>query len=116
MLNILSLFVDTIHKGGATISLLGTVPTSGFAVSTRPDLGLCIPLYTFDSQILSNWVSNHAELLGREDLYIGTWVDCGWVYVDVTQVFADRSAAISAGRAADQLAIYDLAEGISIDC
>lgn len=116
MLNPLTLFVDTVCKGGATVSLLGVTPTSGYAVSCHPDRGLCLPLSSFDAQTLINWISDHAELLGREDLYVGTWVDCGWVYVDITTVLEDQEEALAAGRRHDQLAIFDLAAGVSIDC
>ena len=41
--------------------------------------------------------------------YLGVWANAGALYVDVVEIHRDRAEAIAAGKANDQIAIFDLA-------
>lgn len=96
-----------LRDGGATISLDGTVPTTGFAVAL-PGHEYIVPLSAFGPDVLRAYLSDHAVALSAPDHYLGAWVDGDEVYLDVTAIYVDRELAMTSARASDQLAIYDL--------
>lgn len=46
--------------------------------------------------------------------YLGTWVDAGTVYVDVSEHFDDFATAFDAAVERDQLALWDIAQACAI--
>lgn len=99
---------DTQETGGTTIGLSGKQPTTGFALSPFKNGETTIPENQFSPQSISEFISNNLASLSMPDYYLGAWKHEGLVYLDVTQVLADREAAIEAAINAEQLAIFDL--------
>jgi hypothetical protein len=110
----------TLAAGGATMALDGTVPVTGYAVAL-PGLEQTYPDGYADTADdgatvarISAYIDAHRASLERPDRYLGAWVDAGTLYLDTVEVFTDRDAAILAGIAAEQIAIFDIAAGEEI--
>jgi hypothetical protein len=50
-----------------------------------------------------------------KNTYIGLWVDNGLIYLDISKHYNSKKRAIQAGIQNEQLAIYDIKKGESID-
>lgn len=103
-------------SGGATVSIVTGVrpPTTGYGVSLagfehvseKRAVGRKVAAYA----------DKHAAVLAKPNHYLGAWVDreSGKLYLDITEVFAERVPAIRAGIARQQLAIWDYSDGEEI--
>lgn len=61
-------------------------------------------------EVLRQYGMNHADVLSAKGAHIGGWTDkaTGKTYLDVSHNFRNREAAIKAGKARNQIAIYDV--------
>lgn len=86
---------------------------SGFAVAT--ERGLSLPAEWMTPSMLA-WAIRQVSRENPGTSFVGTWLDKGVVFVDAVVYYAAdrREAAIAAGRAAGQVAIYDFGEKASI--
>jgi hypothetical protein len=112
--DLLSAIVTSIRNfGGYTVDLLtGVSPASGFCVaydkhtehvvSESADLGAAVLSYIAQ---YDDW---------SEPVHLGAWVDDGLVYLDRPLVLDNLDRAISIGKSAAQLAIYDIAAGETV--
>jgi hypothetical protein len=109
---------DLLAFGGSTQSAIPGVPTvtSGYGVSlpgheVRVDTS--VPRTLFSQEIRKYAESKRAELAvpGR---YLGAWLDNGILYLDITEVVAERATAERLGYDRDQLAIWDFARSEEI--
>lgn len=69
--------------------------------------------------LVGRWVDRVAHVVTGPQLrarVFGAWVDGGNVYLDVSEIFPaeERAAALAAGAARNQIAIYDLASGVDV--
>lgn len=100
---------NTLNAGGITIRLAdGDMPGDGYMVSL-PDSEHVVSVTEFDGRAVRNYVKHYADAFARPDAYLGTWLDAGKVYLDVSVRVCDRDAAIALGHKHAQLAIYDVA-------
>ena len=96
---------------GFTVNAANLQPvTTGFAVAMKQTQN------SFGAEGLAKVVNVIEELqasgnLDGRTLAFGGWYDSesGLYYYDATVIFQDRAEAIEAGRANDQIAIFDLA-------
>ena len=96
-----------IRNGGATINKYGVRVTlkTGYQVS-KQDLAI-IPLEDFDKHAvmaMMDYVTSKGE-------YLGIWIDCGNVYLDVSHRIATLKQAMQAGRELNQLTILRWRDG-----
>lgn len=107
----------SVPDGGFTVDpRSGEDVTSGYAVAVHPDL--CV-IHTGDVEagdILAYMISYAADILARPGRVVGGWrdPDSGMAYLDVSTVVPDLDEAMSLAREHRQLAIFDLAQMISI--
>jgi hypothetical protein len=47
----------------------------------------------------------------REDIYLGTWVNGGNVYIDLSEWVGDRDQAVGLGRERGELTVWDCERG-----
>lgn len=97
-----------IHEGGGTFSTtIGdfVVPDRGFAVSGGFP-GLVLTYSEFEEATVADWI---AELPTVE--YIGCWAHEGKIYIDVTDIIANRAYALALAKHRNELAVYDFATG-----
>jgi hypothetical protein len=64
---------------------------------------------------LDEFVKSHHAHLGR-NRYLGTWVNDGKVYVDVSQWVETLDNAIALGKSRGELAIWDCAKNEEVPC
>lgn len=95
-------------NGGVTINLNGDIPTKGYSVATDKATEKVIKLDKITQKDVDSYIDEHFEDLQKEGNYLGMWIDEGQIYLDVPTVFTDKVAAVKAGKAADQLGIFDL--------
>lgn len=64
-------WAETLQNGGTTVNTLGQHPTDGYTVGMVPTL--VIPKGEGSAASLAAFVRQHARLLARSDMYLGTW-------------------------------------------
>lgn len=91
----------------------GQMPTSGYMVS--------IPGHTHivmnaDPALVAKYANAHADVLQDPKAHIGGWTDpnTGKTYLDVSHRYSNKGAAIKAGQAHNQIAIWDVKHGREI--
>ena len=98
----------TKKNGGVTINLNGDMPTSGYALAEKKTTELSVPIEKFTQDTLDKYVQDHYNELNLPNRHLGTWVDNGKVYMDVSSVYKNFNEAMSKAEQAQQLAIFDL--------
>lgn len=103
-------------SGGATVSIVAGVrpPTTGYGVSLAGFEHVSEKRAV--ARKVAAYAERHRDILARPNHYLGAWVDreSGKLFLDVTEVFAERVPAIRAGLARKQLAIWDYSDGEEI--
>lgn len=95
----------TKQNGGASINLHGDSAKTGYMVSIKD----CViaPLDKFNKKMIKKVMKQNKELL-KENGYLGTWIDNGKVYIDISKNIKSRNQAINLGIKNKQLGIFDL--------
>ena len=109
--NVTSTIVKTHNeKGGSTINLeTGKPVTEGFAVAISKDYEAIIPGEKLTAEQLDEYKAKHADVLAADNRRtVGTWVDSGNTYLDISTVVSTQAEAEELGRANKQLAIFNL--------
>lgn len=109
MFNAIALTDSLLSTGGFTRSLLGDSPQPGdklFAVAFSKDTERCFSLATFQPEDLVEFIADNAETLATPAVYLGGWVDAGFVYLDCSIITADENEAMRIAHENDQLAIF----------
>lgn len=97
----------------------GRMPTSGFMVSIPGHTQIVSEAMLGGEQghkIMANYANEHADVLRDPRAHIGGWTDkeTGKTYLDVSHNIKSKNAAISAGKAHNQIAIWDVKHGKEI--
>lgn len=88
---------QVLHRRGYYVG--GLVPTAIVPVAGG---------VAFLAKSLARFARQHAAVLTTgQDVYLGTWVNEGNVYIDATEWAADRDRALELGRERGELAIWD---------
>lgn len=103
------------EKGGLTISLEGTEPTSGYAFAPSKSTETIVSLGEFSPEHIDRFVDTNFALLNKEGHNLGLWVDGGNMYLDVSRVGPAAAATIKAAQQAQQLGVFDLDKFVTID-
>lgn len=112
-MNLEKVLYRTLKDGGCTYGLLDDkifLPGSPYyALSLHKECEEIIPLKDFDSSDLAVYVVRYRDKF-ESGLCLGTWVDHGKVYLDITQVFHKEYYDLNNVRdlATDQIAAWDL--------
>lgn len=108
--------------GGLSISMVdGHQPTDGYMVAKPPEFGIVVDEADFfDSvkgpKILADYMKKNRADLGRGGKdYLGTWLNEGKIYLDVSQNIMSREEGIRIGRERNQKAIWDVVNQVEID-
>ncbi len=104
-----SVVEDTLKDGGLTIKpFTGEKPASGYMVALQ-GYELQVPVSEFFTGIVADYIGEHAQkLMDNPSLCIGTWVNEGIVYLDLSENVGSRDKALELGRERNQLAIFNL--------
>lgn len=101
---------DLANCGGFTFDLAtGTFPDKGYAVSTLKDVERVYP-GGVTAEDVEAFV---AKLPDTPGILLGAWRVEGDVYLDASIVVNDVDEAMELARKHDQIAIYDLALGLT---
>jgi hypothetical protein len=107
--------------GGLSIKMTdGSMPTSGFMVAKPPEYGAVVDAADFldpvkGPKILADYMKTHREDLASGKNYLGTWLNEGKVYLDVSENIQDVAEATKIGRERNQKAIWDVVNLQEID-
>lgn len=107
--------------GGLSISMVdGSMPTTGYMVSKPPSFGKVVDEADFfdpvkGPKILSQYMREQKSDLATGKNYLGTWLNGGKVYLDVSENILDVGKATRLGRERDQIKIWDVANQVEID-
>ena len=85
---------------------------AGYSLSIFKDREIIVPIEDFNSGHIAAYRSLNSDLLCRDEVYLGGWFNTedGNVYLDCSIVSPCLGVAITAARAALQLAIWDLSK------
>ena len=83
---------------------------AGYSLSIFKDREIVVPIEDFNSGHIAAYRALNSDLLAREEVYVGGWFNSedGNVYLDCSIVSPCLGVALTAARAALQLAIWDL--------
>jgi len=98
-------------KGGATYQpTIEFSPTTGFSVSTHPELSEIIDVDKFKPTDIAKYVTKNQKMWSDVTNHFGAWHDTDEdkVWLDVISVIADKKEAIDLAVKHNQKAIYDL--------
>ncbi len=108
--------------GGLSISMVdGSMPDKGFMVAKPPEFSHVVDEADFfdpikGPKILAEYMKKNRADLGRGGKdYLGTWLNGGKVYLDVSQNMMNREESIRVGRERNQKAIWDVVNQVEID-
>ena len=101
-------------EGGFSVGRFGDVPTTGYMVSPYKGAETAIPIASFTPDAIRAFEAKNAELLALPDHYLGGWRDGDTFYLDVSVRTRTLTEAKRIAAGADQLAVYDVAKGESI--
>lgn len=90
---------------------------SGFAVAIYPDRSREIPHTDVTGTTIKDYAKSNEDLLTESGNMMGGWhdPDSGSVWLDVSRVTSDKTEAISLAKEHNQIAIFDLGSGSSIN-
>lgn len=113
-MNIQKFIKSTYENGGCSYNLHTGVsnPDSGYMVSVRKTQYVVDVL---DAETLRKFIETNIEDIASDNLFVGSWVSDGKVYLDVSELILSKEQAIKSGMLRDQLAIYDNANGKDIN-
>lgn len=114
-MNYLDFFEATILNNGATFNNFTRElnPTKGYFVSL-PKHEQRIEIDNFSIQHVKDFINCNNDVLNEHN-FVGSWIDNGIVYLDVTQQFQDKRQAITIGYSRGQKAIFDANLGVVIE-
>ena len=110
---------QTITEGGNTTNLKGENPQDGYMVSMYKEHELTLDLEDVMRDInllISNlqwFMKKHGRLLELSGCYVGTWIDKGLVYIDISTRVSSIAKANRVGITFNQLEYYGVKEGKS---
>ena len=94
---------------------IGDGPTTGFMCSVSRGTEEAFPIADLTPEHIAAYRDKHADLLADPDTYLGGWVWEGKVYLDVSKHFDDKDQALAAAKANDQIGIYDIGSGQTVE-
>lgn len=106
------------HDGGFTVSSVGLSPKSGYALSISPDNERILDMKTLTTGKMNRILRQYEPILKKEPrAHVGGWRDpvSGKVFFDVSIVTKNKSEAMALAKKHNQLAIYDLKHGKTIN-
>jgi hypothetical protein len=122
MKNLNEFVASTIENGGATMNVAtGDVPTSGYVVSMEAHTKT---FQLFGNEVVKEiLISGAVQLYARENddvlslpgMYLGSWIDDGVLYLDISNVYENEHDALRVAVANNQLAYYDLNNAKTIE-
>ena len=101
-------YKSTLQNGGVTISLKGDQPAVGFVFAPEKDTEMVVPQNEFTPEHINEFVKKNKTKLRRKGAHLGTWIDEGNIYLDVSYVGEPSEATIKIAEKAGQLAVFDL--------
>ena len=109
-MNILkSIYLYTIKTGGCSYSFqeFRTIK-EGYSVSIDKIYERCVDIEDFTTIDLKDYIlDNYSFLWEYDNHHLGTWIEGGAVYMDISVQYDTLEEAIEAAEYYDQLAIYD---------
>lgn len=107
------------NPSGFSVTPKGKTPSDGYMVSVpgRTRIVSESDLRGPNGQrIIQDYAQQHSDILRQPGAHIGGWTDkeTGKTYLDVSRNIKDQDRAISAGKAHNQIAIWDVKNGKEI--
>lgn len=107
--------VSILKNGGATLTkaLKSAKHKTGFYASMRGG-----EVYTINERLSLNFIAHIIKERAKDlapKTYLGIWVHKGEVFIDRTRHFKTLKAAVNFGKLHEQLAVYDIKTGKSVE-
>lgn len=110
-MNLVNFINDTLNNGGASFNLLTSEynPNSGYMVAVK-GYEVKIPVEQFNRKTVADYIANNVYMLLTNvdsNLFLGAWVDEGFVYLDISMKIEDKIQALHLAIDSKELAIFD---------
>lgn len=110
-MNLLNFIKDTLNNGGASYNLLtgDYNPNFGYMVAVKGH-ELKLPITQFHNKSLAEYIASKCHILMTNsncNMFLGAWVDKGFVYLDVSQLITDKIKALNIAISQNEIAIFD---------
>jgi hypothetical protein len=113
------LILGLLASGGATLdTTTGIAPRDGYMVGVAGH-GIAPPIPVdgrHSVALVSNWIEREADLLARDNAYVGAWrdEDGGRDYFDVSLRYGSLDEALAVARQTGEIAVWSLHESREI--
>jgi hypothetical protein len=109
---------DNVMAGGDSVNYIGRRPKSGFMVGGVVKSKV-LPATATRAEVrdaVREFVDQHRATLKQPGMYLGGWKDDdGTYWIDISQRLSTLSAARSIGQTRNEIAVYSVRSGNSID-
>ena len=117
----------TFRDGGYSVNFIGNKPKTGYMVGgmtvitgkyriNKPTTRIVHGATPENTKAaIKDFYKEHDALLRQPGNYLGTWMDGGKMYIDISQRVPTRAKALVLGRTRNELAVYDVRRGTSIN-
>lgn len=115
------IFSLTKEWGGVSLSMVdGHLPTKGYMVAKPPEFGDILPQSDWESpikgpKIIADFLDKNKADLATGKNYLGTWLNGGKIYLDVSENITSREEAVRLGKERNQKTIWDVVNQVEID-
>lgn len=115
-----SLLLDVKANGGFSFSpTTGEVPADGYMVALTGNT-VRLPVEVLDdlnvaAKTILPYVLDRRDVFDRPDVYLGGWIEDGFLWLEPSIRVTDLDAALALGAETDQIAVYDVRNGTTIN-
>jgi len=100
------LFGLTKEQGGATLDIYGNVPPPRYVYAQKKETEFSVPLEDATEEGIEKYILAHLDEY-KSGKYVGTWVDKGRFYNNVSTASNDYKNSLLEAAKAEQIGIYD---------
>ena len=99
--------IDTLKNGGGSFSIFHNEKADKGYMSSIKDI-VIIDIKDFNFSIINKIIEENKNLLKRKNVYLGTWIDGGKIYIDISKNYKSKYYCLKIAKKLKQLAIFDL--------
>lgn len=100
------IYLDTIRNNGRSFSTHGQTVNKGYMCAFKNLLE--IPIKNFTRKLIEELLIENYKILNKNNIFFGTWIDKGIVYIDLSKNYKYKNCCIKFARQLKELAIFDL--------
>lgn len=105
--------INTLKNGGGSFNIYGNKKATNGYMCSILDVAT-IDISEFDFSVIDTIIEKNKDLLKRKNIYLGTWIEGGKIYIDISKNYKSRYYCLKFAKKLNQKAIFDLNNFTSI--